>query len=80
MRIYGRSRQDTRVYALKKRTTVILEPAFFGREVLRMGRMKDGPEVSNMFRWCSPSVFRRGKVKGMQGTHEDFKRLCRKEE
>ena len=44
-----------------------------------MGRREEGPEVSNMFRWCSPFLFRRCEVKGMQGMHEDFERLCRKE-
>ena len=69
-----------RVYARKKHTMIVIEPAFLGWEILRMGRRREeGPEVSNVFRWCSPLLFWRCEVKRMQGTHEDVERLCRKE-
>ena len=60
---------------------VVLKPAFLSREILRLQRgRKDGPEVPGVFRWCGPCLFRRGNVKGVQGTHEDIERLGRKEE
>lgn len=65
----------------ENRTMIVLKPVFLGWEILRLGRRWDeGFEVSNMFRWGSPSLFGRGDVKGMQGMHENFEGIGRKEE
>lgn len=70
----------TRVYARKKRTMILLVPAFLGLEILWIERRREeGPKVSNVSRWRIPSLFRRAEVKIFQGTHQDFEWLCRKE-